>query len=149
MQGRLDEAEEHIDRSIALNPGYAASRWNKALLCVRERKKAEAYKIVQDGLAQSSVYLDGLNTFVRFLATTDDSNVPDRETAELLGRRGCELTHYFNPYFLNTLATAYAAQGRYLEACQLASRALTIALSLGNKELEREIMGRLKRYKSN
>jgi len=149
MQDRLNEAENHIDRSIALNPGYAASRWNKALLYARERKKGEAYAIVQDGLAQSSVYLDGLNTFARFLATTDDSSVRDPQTAELLARRGCELTRYFNPYFLDTLAAACAAQGRYLEACQLASRALTIALSLGNEELEREITGRLKRYKSN
>src|SRR5438477_3607334 len=149
MQNRLNEAEKHIDRSIALNPGYAASRWNKALLYARERKKEEAYAIVQDGLTHSSVYLDGLNTFAGFLATADDSNVRDPQTAELLARRGCELTHYFNPYFLDTLAAACAARGRYFEACQLASRALTIALSLGNEELEREITGRLKRYKSN
>jgi tetratricopeptide (TPR) repeat protein len=149
MQDRLDEAEEHIDRSITLNPDYAASRWNKALLYARERKKEEAYAIVQDGLAQSSVYLDGLNTFARFLATTDDSNIRDPQTAELLARRGCELTHYLNPYFLDTLAAACAAQGRYLEARQLASRALTIASSLENDELEREIATRLKLYESN
>ena len=149
MQGRLEEAEEHIDRSIALNPGYAASRWNKALLYARERKKAKAYEIVRDGLAQSSVYLDGLNTFARLLVTTDDSNVRDPQIAELLARRGCELTHYFNPYFLDTLAAACAAQGRYLEACQFASRALTIAWSVENDELEREIAARLKFYRSN
>jgi protein O-mannosyl-transferase len=149
MQDRLNEAEEHIDRSIALNPGYAASRWNKALLYARERKKEQAYAIVQDGLAQSSVYLDGLNTFARFLATTDDANVRDPQTAEILARRGCELTHYFNPYFLDTLAVACAAQGRYLEARQLANRALTIASSLENDELEREIASRLKLYESN
>src|SRR5439155_7500242 len=91
MQDRFNEAEEHIDRSIALNPGYAASRWNKALLYAHQRKKEEAYTIVQDGLAQSSVYLDGLNTFARFLVTTDDSNVRDAQTAELLARRGGEL----------------------------------------------------------
>jgi tetratricopeptide (TPR) repeat protein len=149
MQDRLNEAEEHINRSIALNPGYAASRWNKALLYARERKKEEAYAIVQDGLAQSSVYLDGLNTFARFLATAGDSDVRDPQTAEFLARRGCELTHYFNPYFLDTLAAAYAAQGRYLEARQLAARALTIASSLKNDELEREIASRLKLYESN
>jgi len=149
MQDRLNEAEEHIDRSIALNPGYAASRWNKALVYARERKKEEAYAIAQDGLAQSSVYLDGLNMFARFLATTDDSKVRDPQTAELLARRGCELTHYFNPYFLDTLAAACAAQGRYLEARQLASRALAIASSLENDELEREIAARLKFYDSN
>ena len=148
MQHRLTEAEEHIDRSIALNPAYAASRWNRALLYARQRKKEAAYAIVQDGLGQSTVYLDGLNTFARLLATTDDSNVRDPQTAELLARRGCELTHYFNPYFLDTLASACAAQGRYLEARQFASRALTIASSLKNDALEREIAGRLKRYKS-
>jgi protein O-mannosyl-transferase len=146
MQDRLNEAEEHIDRSIALNPGYAASRWNRALLYARQRRKKEAYTIVQGGLAQPSVYLDGLNTFARFLATADDSDVRDPQTAELLARRGCELTHYFNPYFLDTLAAACAAQGRYLEARQLASRALTIASSLENDELEREIASRLKLY---
>ena len=149
MQDRLEEAGEHIDRSIALNPGYAASRWNKALLYARQCKKEEAYAIVQDGLAQSSVYLDGLNTFARFLATTIDSNVRDAQTAELLARRGCEMTHYFNPYFLDTLAAACAAQGRYLEARQLASRALTIASSMKNDALERGIASRLKLYESN
>jgi tetratricopeptide (TPR) repeat protein len=145
MQGRLNEAEERIDRSIALNPGYAASRWNKALLYAHERKKEEANAIVQDGLAQSSVYLDGLNTFARFLATADDSNIRDPQTAEFLARRGCELTHYCNPYFLDTLAAACAAQGRYLEASQLASRALTIASQGENDELAREIASWLKR----
>jgi tetratricopeptide (TPR) repeat protein len=149
MRDRLNEAGEHIDRSIALNPGYAASRWSRALLYARQRKKEEAYAIVQDGLSQPSVYLDGLNTFARFLATTEDSNVRDPRTAEVLARRGCELTHYFNPYFLDTLAVACAAQGRYLEARQLASRALTIASSLENDQLEREIATRLKLYESN
>ncbi len=148
MQDRLKEAEEHIDRSIALNPGYAASRWNKALLYARERKKEEAYAIVQEGLAQSSVYLDGLSTFARLLATADDSDVRDPQTAELLARRGCELTRYFNPYFLDTLAAACAAQGRYTEANDWGSRALIIACGSENNELAREITSRLKVYRS-
>jgi protein O-mannosyl-transferase len=148
MQDRINEAQEHIDRSIALNPGYAASRWNKALLYAHQRKKEEAYTIVQDGLAQSSVYLDGLNTFARFLATTDDSDVRDPQTAELLARRGCELTHYLNPYFLDTLAAACAAQDRYTEANDWGSRALIIASRSENNELAREITSRLKLYRS-
>jgi protein O-mannosyl-transferase len=148
MQDRLNEAEEHIDRSIALNPAYAASRWNRALLYVRERRKEEAFSIVQDGLAQSSVYLDGLNTFARFLATTDDSNVRDPQTAELLARRGCEFTHYFNAYFLDTLAVACAAQGRYTEANDWGSRALIVASRSEDHELAREINGHLKLYRS-
>jgi tetratricopeptide (TPR) repeat protein len=148
MQDCLDEAEVHIDRSISLNPGYAASRWNKALLYAHQRQKEEAYAIVQDGLAQSSVYLDGLNMFARFLATADDPDVRDPQTAELLARRGCELTHYFNPYFLVTLAAAYAAQDRYSEAREWGSRALVIACTAENNELAREITSRLKFYRS-
>jgi tetratricopeptide (TPR) repeat protein len=148
VQDRINEAQEHIDRSIALNPGYAASRWNKALLYAHQRKKEEAYTIVRDGLAQSSVYLDGLNTFARFLATTDDSEVRDPQTAELLARRGCELTHYVNPYFLDTLAAACAAQDRYTEANDWGSRALLVASLSENNELAREITSRLKVYRS-
>jgi protein O-mannosyl-transferase len=148
IQDRLNEAGEHIDRSIALNAGYAASRWNKALLYARQRKKEDAYAIVEEGLTQSSVYLDGLDRFAQLLATTDDSKVRDAETAELLARRGCELTHYVNPYFLNTLAAACAAQGRYREANDWGSRALIIACRSENNELAREITGRLKLYRS-
>ena len=103
---------------------------------------------MQDGLAQSSVYLDGLNTFARFLATTDDSDVRDPQTAELLARRGCELTHYVNHYFLDTLATACAAQARYTEANDWGSRALIIASRSENNELAREITSRLRLYRS-
>ncbi|MGB9155790.1 MAG: hypothetical protein WCB20_04810, partial [Chthoniobacterales bacterium] len=93
-------------------------------------------------------YLDGLNTFARFLATTDDSDVRDPQTAELLARRGCELTHYVNPYFLDTLAAACAAQDRYTEANDWGSRALIVASLSENNELAREITSRLKVYRS-
>ena len=148
MQNRLQEAGQHIDRSIALNPGYAASRWSKALLCERQGKKEEAYAIAQAGLNQPAVYLDGLNRFAWLLATAENSDIRDATSAERLARRGCELTHYANPYFLDTLAASCAAQGRYLEARQLATRALVIASGLENNELENEIASRIKLYES-
>jgi tetratricopeptide (TPR) repeat protein len=149
MQNRLDEAGQHIDRSLALNSGYAASRWNKALLCERQGKKEEAYAIAQAGLTQSSICLDGLNSFAWLLATAVNSDIRDAASAEQFARRGCQLTHYVNPYFLDTLAASCAAQGRYDEARQLANRALIIASSLENAELERGIARRLKLYESN
>jgi hypothetical protein len=82
------------------------------------------------------------------LTTTEDSNVRDPQTAELLARRRCELTHYFNPYFLDTPAVAYAAQDRYTEANEWGNRALIIACQYENNALAREITSRLKLYRS-
>lgn len=148
VQNRLDEAEVHIDKSIELNPSFAASRWEKALVCARKGKKDEAYAIAQAGMQQRTIYLDGLNNFAWLLATSNDARIRDAHNAELLARRGCEVTRYANPHFLDTLAAACAAQGRFAEAREFGNRALALAASSTSNAFAREIAGRLKLYEA-
>ena len=62
---------------------------------------------------------------------------------QLRGRR----SGHADPGILDTLAAAYAAQGRYDEAVLQASRAVDIAQTRGNPSLARAIQPRLALYR--
>jgi tetratricopeptide (TPR) repeat protein len=49
VRNQVEEAARHVDRSIEINPTYAASHWNKALILARQAKSNEAYEIVDQG----------------------------------------------------------------------------------------------------
>jgi hypothetical protein len=79
----------HVDRSIEINPTYAASHWNMALILARQAKSDEAYEIVDQGLQQRPIYLAGVNAFAWLLATSPDERVRKPTGAEELARRCC------------------------------------------------------------
>ena len=66
----------------------------------------------------------------------------------LLGRQG-ELTRQKKSGYLDTLAAAYAATGRFPEAITTVEKALELTLSSENNELAEEIEGRLGLYRAN
>jgi tetratricopeptide (TPR) repeat protein len=147
-RNQVEEAARHIDRSIQINPTFAASHWNKALVLARQAKSDEAYEIVDQGLQQRPIYLAGVNAFAWLLATSPDERVRKPSGAEELARRCCEATGYANPRFLDTLAAAYASQNQFDRAAETALQAIDHAARLGQATLACEITRRLELYKA-
>ncbi len=89
---------------------------------------------------------DVLNNLAWVLATVEDMNLQNHTKAVRLSQRACELTGYERPGFLDTLAVAYAAVGRFAEAVETTENAIELALVTGRKELTTQLQQRLQLY---
>lgn len=88
-----------------------------------------------------------LNNLAWVLATTEESRLRNPDDAVRFSERACELTHYRWPDFLDTLAVAYAAAGRFDMAVKTAEKALVFAQAANMRQLANEIKTRLQLYK--
>ncbi len=89
-----------------------------------------------------------LNNIAWFLATTPDDGLRDGREALALAERAARLVSFGNPVLLDTLAAAYAEQGRYRQAVATARQALQLALEMQDEELAGEIRGRISSYRA-
>jgi tetratricopeptide (TPR) repeat protein len=89
-----------------------------------------------------------LNNLVWLLTTANDPNVRDTVKAIELAHRACELTEYKDPMVLDTLASAYAAAGRFDDAVTTAEQAVNAAKARGQEDLAGEIQKRIELYKA-
>ena len=87
-----------------------------------------------------------LNNLAWVLATTGDVSVQDANKAVELAQHACELTGYKNPSFLDTLAAACAAAGRFADAVETARTAINLADDANQPQLKSIIQGHLGFY---
>ena len=76
-----------------------------------------------------------LNNLAWLLATAADPGLRNGREAVRLAERACQQTKFEQAFFIGTLAAAYAESGRYAEAVNAASKAQTMALAHGQKEV--------------
>jgi len=81
------------------------------------------------------------------LATSSKAEFRNGMQAVQLAERACELTHHGEPFFMGTLAAAYAEAGRFPEAVATAEKAEQLATSAGLKKLAGENRQRLELYR--
>jgi hypothetical protein len=72
-----------------------------------------------------------MNNLAWVLATSSDDGLRNGAEAVRLAERACELTHHGQPFFIGTLAAAYAECGRFPEAVTTAEKAEQIATAAG------------------
>jgi tetratricopeptide (TPR) repeat protein len=92
--------------------------------------------------------VDVLNNLAWLLATFGEVSIQNANRAIELAEQACEITGYKNPEFLDTLAVAYAAVGRFDDAVKKAQQAVDIAKASGQEDLCGEIQRRLELYKA-
>jgi tetratricopeptide (TPR) repeat protein len=96
------------------------------------------------------VYTDAttaLNDLAWILATTENRNIRNPSDAFKFALRACELTKYDNPNYLDSLAAAYGALGRFPEAVETAEKAIGLAKSANQPQLAEEITNHCEFYK--
>src|SRR5208282_3782613 len=86
------------------------------------------------------------NNLAWVLAILPPADGGDAVRAVALAQRVCERSGNRAPGYLDTLAAAYAAAGRFDEAIATAQKAIDLARSAGQTELVKEIDSRLELY---
>jgi tetratricopeptide (TPR) repeat protein len=80
------------------------------------------------------------------LACSQDEKLRNGQEALRLAEEFCRMTKNHQPLALDTLAAAYAENGRYDEAVSSAQKALKLVLKQGPEELVLGLKQRLKLY---
>ena len=145
LVGRFVEAKVHLERSLADHHGTA--ELHRALAEIEAAlgnvQAAQAYG--REALRMQPGYTDAANNLAWLLATAADPALRDpREAIRLVeaDARGSEA-----PWLLDTLAAAYAADGRFEQAIQTADRAARIATEQKLTASAEEIRERLSLYR--
>jgi len=91
---------------------------------------------------------DLLNNLAYVIASQTDETLKDPKKAIQLANRACELTEFKKPGILDTLAVAYAADGRFTEAIETIQKAIELADPSDNQQLKDELKKHLQLYES-
>jgi tetratricopeptide (TPR) repeat protein len=149
QNGQDSDALPHFEAALKFAPEFPEAHNNLAVLLASQGRTAEAIAHYRNALEIQPDYIKALNNLAGLLAT-DDAIAPEERTAAVpLAERACQLTDYRQPVLLDTLASAYAAVGRFQEAIRIAQQAIVLANSSGQKTLAEDIEARIALYKAN
>ena len=136
-QNKFDEAFVHLESSIKLNPNHASAYLVLGRVMAQQGRMNEAAENFRQVLRLEPDHIEILNTLAWMLTVHKSADYHDPNQAIGLAERACELANYEQPAVLDTLACAYAASGRFLEAVATAEKALELARS---KERDQHII---------
>ncbi|MAB80748.1 MAG: hypothetical protein CMJ89_15475 [Planctomycetes bacterium] len=144
--GRGDEAREHYLEALELRPRFHSAHLNLAHQATAAGRDEEARSHLETALKIVPGAAEPTTRLARFLAACPDEGLRDPQRAVALAERAVELTGQKNAQALDTLAIAYAADGRFADAISAAHRAGQRARLDGNESLAEAIEGRLALY---
>lgn len=125
--GQFDDAISELQSVIELRPDQPAPYAEMAAIYLMQSNPKAAVETARRGLTKHPNFPDLANTAAWILASSADESLRDAETAVKLAKRACQATGYSHANYLDTLATAYAAAGKFDEAVQTEQRAIEIA----------------------
>jgi tetratricopeptide (TPR) repeat protein len=134
-RGRFDEAIENYSKAIQINPNSADTLKNLGNAFAIKGRFAEAIKNYRKAIQINPNHREALNNLALLLATSPAAEFRDGAEAIRLAERACKLTHYGDPWFISTLAAAYAEAGRFPEAVTTAEMAEQLATTSGFETL--------------
>ena len=146
--GRLPEAVEQYEQALRIKPDYVSAHYNLGLALVQLGRLPEAMGHWEQALRLKSDYAEAANNLAWLLATLAPADGGDPVRAVKLAEQACELTDNQAAENLDTLAVAYAADGRFNDAITTAQKAIELARSAGQTQLAGEIETRLELYRA-
>ncbi len=135
MQGRLDEARARFLKSIQLDPKDAYAHLHYAVCLSAQRQAREAVVEYRKALELDDQLSPACNNLAWMLASHPDPQIRNGRLAVELAERACRLTGNEQPFFLGTLAAAYAEAGRFSDAIATAEKARDLARKAGLKSV--------------
>jgi tetratricopeptide (TPR) repeat protein len=151
-KGQFDDAIYHLHESLKKNPKSARKSAGVNFILgnafLEKRLMGEAMLHYQTGLKVRPQFADARDTFggtafhagtlnniARILSTCSDAEFRDGPRAIQLAEQANKLSDGKNPFFVRTLAAAYAETGRFNDAINAAQRALDLAIAQGDSAL--------------
>jgi Flp pilus assembly protein TadD len=131
MQGRLDEARVRFLEAMQLDPKGAYPHLHYAMCLSAQRQAREAMVEYRKALALDDQLSPACNNLAWMLAVHPDPQIRNGKEAVELAERACRLTNDEQPFYLGTLAAAYAEAGRFSDAIATAEKARDLARKAG------------------
>jgi tetratricopeptide (TPR) repeat protein len=148
QMGKTQEAIEHYEQALRLKPDFAEAHYNLGNALARLGRIPEAIGHYEQALRIKPDYPEAQNSLAWLMATCAPPEGGDPARAVTLAERACELTNNRVAGYLDTLAVAYAAAGRFNDAITTAQKAIGLARSTGQTRMASEIETRLEFYRA-
>jgi tetratricopeptide (TPR) repeat protein len=146
--GELNQAIEHFRQAVRLQPDFADAHFNLGLALSAQKKFAEAIQHCDQAVRLQPGFAKAHRELALLLITRGSNTLNDGDRAIQLAERACRLTGDQQPAYLDTLAAAYAAAHRFVEAIATAKKAFELANAAGQAQLATEIQNRLRLYQT-
>lgn len=145
--GRFEEAAAQLEAALRLSPGHVDAHTNLANLRTKQGRQAEAAHHLSAALELDPDLTIPANNLAWILSTSPDPKLRDPARAIGLMERVIREPGGDHPGFLDTLAAAYAAAGRFELAVSAAARARSLAVERGFGDLASGMGERLALYR--
>jgi arylsulfatase A-like enzyme/Flp pilus assembly protein TadD len=145
--GNPDKTITFLTEATQLNPNIASTHYILARELNRKGRTEEAIIHFEKALRIRPNWQKPMNSLAWILATHSQDNLRNPAKAIQLAQRACELANQKNAGFLDTLAAAYAAAGRFDDAAATAEKAVQLIASGDNKQRLQKVRERLELYR--
>ena len=148
QQGHFDEAMENYHHSLRIQPDQPRVHYSLAAALTSGGQMAQALKYFEKAARLKPQWINPLNDMAWILSTYPDDLIRDSGKAVKIAERAAQLTKQQNFLVLDTLAAAYAADGRFEQAVQTAEKASKLAGQANAEQDVRAIEMRLELYRN-
>jgi len=145
--GKLSEAIPYYNEALRTDANQVEIYANLGLAYLQLGKHKQAIQVWTKVMELKPDNTSVLNNLAWLLAA-GDASIQDVNRAVEYAERVCKLTGNKEAAFLDTLAVAYAAKGRFKDAIATAEQAINIAKTQNREILVGEIQTRLKLYRA-
>ncbi|MBN2035748.1 MAG: tetratricopeptide repeat protein [Chitinispirillaceae bacterium] len=144
--GRPDEAMTLSMKAVEINPGSAAAHYCLAGALLHTGQIAGAIGSYEKSLECDPRFVGALNNLALIFATCPVASLRNGTRAVALAERADSLTQGGDARIKQTLAAAYAEEGRFNDALSAAHKALALARSTGQEMVADQVRARLRFY---
>jgi len=146
--GRPDQAIEQFRIALQLKPQLVDTRFGLANAYAQAGLVREAIAELDELLRERPDWPAAEATLAWLLATSDDAEVRNAARAVQLAEDAARHSERGDPEVLNSLAAAYAAQGRFRDAADTAATAIGAARTAQRPALVSALNERLAQYRA-
>ena len=144
-EGMPEKALEQYSDALKINPYDSEAHNSIGIISSEIGNGGKAIEHWSEAIRLSPDYAEAFKNYAWFLATTTDDRYRNPIHAVIYAEMACEITGFQNPKYLDTLAAAYADNGRFIEARETAEKALGM-LKDPHDRLALDIARRLDNY---
>ena len=138
-KGLLEDAISEYKKALTINPYYAKAYHNLGLAFKARGKLSDAISAYRKVLSLKPDNYEVYNDLAWIYATSPKAHIRSGEEAVTLATKACELTGFKKAEALDTLAAAYAEQGRFDKAVEYQHKAIELAPPQIKKELQEHL----------
>ena len=147
-KGRTDEAIDHYQKALELRPENADAHANLGSAFLEKGRPQDAIAQYRDALQIAPENAAEQSSLAWQLATSSDPSLRNGSEALRLAEQANRLSGGNRPVILRILAATYAENGRFVDAIQVAERALQFADAQNNSTLVDALRKEIALYQS-